>query len=39
MLPELDIEGVLRPGTALMCRALTSSSANRSSSRFHSGFQ
>jgi hypothetical protein len=40
MPPELDIEGVLRPGRILTWRALTSSSSNpRSSSTYQQGFQ
>jgi hypothetical protein len=38
--PQLDIEGVLRPGRILTWRALTSSSSNpRSSSTYQIGFQ
>jgi hypothetical protein len=40
MPPELDIEGVLRPGRILTWRALTSSNSNpRSSSTYQIGFQ
>ena len=40
MPPQLDIEGVLRPGRILTWRALTSSSSKpRSSSTCHTGFQ
>lgn len=40
MPPQLDIEGVLRPGRILTWRALTSSSWNpRSSSTYQIGFQ
>jgi hypothetical protein len=40
MPPQLDIEGVLRPGRSLTCRALTNSSSKpRSSSTYQHGFQ
>jgi hypothetical protein len=40
MPPQLDIEGVLRPGRILTCRALTNSSSSpRSSSTYQQGFQ
>jgi hypothetical protein len=40
MPPQLDIEGVLRPGRILTWRALTSMSATpRSSSTYQIGFQ
>jgi hypothetical protein len=38
--PQLDIEGVLRPGRILTWQALTSSSSKpRSSSTYQTGFQ
>ena len=40
MPPQLDIEGVLRPGKSLTWRALTNSSSSpRSSSTYQMGFQ